>query len=279
MAFQGANNHREQAIQLRLAGFSRSQIAKALGVRTGGEALNRWLKDIPPPEWTQRPRSKDEFQAHAIELRKQGLSYNEIQRKIPVSKSTLSRWLRDLPMNDEQRQILESHKASSNERRIAAFRATHARRRARTSEEARAQIESVSTDQLFIAGVVAYMAEGSKEKPWSRGVLMQFMNSDPRMILFFLRWLDLVGVRRGDLKFRLSIHESADIQSALNYWSELVGVSGSDFQKTSLKRHNPKTRRRNVAEEYRGCLIVGVRKSTSFNRRISGWFEGIIANL
>lgn len=279
MASEAAENPREQAVQLRLAGYSRSQIAQVLGVRTGGGALSRWLKDIPPPEWTKRPRSKDEHRALATELRKQGLSYNGIQARVPVSKSTLSRWLREIPLNEDQRRILEANTASSNERRIAAFRATHARRRAQTSEDARAQIEKIEDDQLFIAGVVAYMAEGSKEKPWNRGVPVQFMNSDSRMILFFLRWLELVGVSREDLKFRVSIHELADIDGALDYWSELVGVSKAEFQKTTLKRHNPKTRRRNVQEEYRGCLIVGVRKSTNLNRRIAGWFEGLVANL
>jgi transposase len=38
----------------------------------------------------------------AIELRKQGKTYTEIQKRIPISKSCLSYWLRDIKLNREQ---------------------------------------------------------------------------------------------------------------------------------------------------------------------------------
>lgn len=38
----------------------------------------------------------------AIKLRKQGLSYSEIRKKVRVSKSTLSRWCRDVAITEEQ---------------------------------------------------------------------------------------------------------------------------------------------------------------------------------
>ena len=47
----------EQAVQLRLAGLSRSQIADALGLGSGGQALTRWLRGVPPPASTKRPRA------------------------------------------------------------------------------------------------------------------------------------------------------------------------------------------------------------------------------
>lgn len=50
------------------------------------------------------------------------------------------------------------------------------------------------------------------------------------------------------------------------------------FDRTTLKRHNPKTVRRNIGEDYHGCLCVSVRRSASLNLQIAGWFEGIAAN-
>lgn len=38
----------------------------------------------------------------AIELRKQGKTYTEIQKRIPVSKSSLSYWLRDIKLTNKQ---------------------------------------------------------------------------------------------------------------------------------------------------------------------------------
>ena len=58
--------NRERAIQLRLDGLSLAQIAKVLGYRSTGGALHRWLKDVPPPEWTKRPKAKDDLRERAI---------------------------------------------------------------------------------------------------------------------------------------------------------------------------------------------------------------------
>jgi len=52
---------RIKAISLRLAGCSRSRIALALGVRTGGATLDLWLRGVPAPAWTKRPRAKDDL--------------------------------------------------------------------------------------------------------------------------------------------------------------------------------------------------------------------------
>ncbi len=39
---------------------------------------------------------------HALALRAQGLSYKEIKAKIPVAKSTISLWCRNVPLTKEQ---------------------------------------------------------------------------------------------------------------------------------------------------------------------------------
>jgi len=39
----------------------------------------------------------------------------------------------------------------------------------------------------------------------------------------------------------------------------------------TLKRHNPKTVRKNVGDSYRGCLRINVRRSSGLYRRIEGW--------
>ena len=73
----------------------------------------------------------------------------------------------------------------------------------------------------------------------------------------------------------LSIHESADVDGATEYWSELVGIPAAEFRKAALKRHNPRTVRHNTGETYRGCLVVYVRRSTELYRQITGWWAGI----
>jgi transposase len=268
---------REQAVQLRLAGLSRSQIADALGLGSGGQPLGRWLQGVPPPAWTRRPRAKDDQRERAVAMRQEGRSYREIQQVVGVAKSTLSLWLRDVPLTEEQQLALKLRSPAGASRRARAIRASAAQRRARIQAEARAQVTQLSESELFVAGVVAYWAEGAKNKPWRTGTRVRFMNSDPRMIRLFLRWLELVGVAEDRIAFRLQIHELADVQAALRFWIESLAVPETAFLNTSLKRHNPKTVRSNVGDSYHGCVCVEVRRSAELNLQIDGWCEGLAA--
>jgi hypothetical protein len=135
----------------------------------------------------------------------------------------------------------------------------------------------LSESELFVAGVVAYWGEGAKNKPWRFGTRVRFMNSDPRMILLFLRWLTLMAVTDDRIVFRLQIHESADVDAARHFWMEALGVTDERFLNTTLKRHNPKTVRSNIGEAYHGCLCVEVRRSADLNLQIDGWCEGLAA--
>jgi hypothetical protein len=266
-----------RAVQLRLAGLSRSQIADELGLGSGGQPLSRWLRDVPAPAWTQRPGAKDDLRETALAMRSEGRSYREIREVVGVAKSTLSLWLRDVPLTDEQRLALALRSSEGASLRARSIRAAAAQRRARIQGEAREQISQLSESELFVAGVVAYWAEGCKNKPWRTGQGVTFMNSDPSFIELFLRWLTLVGVEPDRLRFRLMIHESADVPGSLRFWSEVVGAPAEAFRKTTLKTHNPKTIRKNVGEDYHGCLIVYVSRSAELNLQIAGWCEGIAA--
>lgn len=270
---------RMRAIQLRLAGKSRSQIARALGLKTGGQALGEWLREIPPPEWTKRPRAKDDLREKAILMRREGRSYRDIREVLGVSKGSLSLWLRHVPMTEEHKTALAERRLAAARRAAQTNRALATARDQRYVAEASAQISEVAESELFVAGVVAYWSEGAKNKPWRRSVNVSFSNSDPALVLLFLRWLGLLGIDLKDLSFRLHIHESADVDKALRFWSEVIGVPLPRFQRTTLKRHNPRTIRKNVGDRYHGCIRVDVRRSVELNRRIEGWFKGIIAHL
>ncbi len=72
------------------------------------------------------------------------------------------------------------------------------------------------------------------------------LNSDPSLIRFFLRFLAATGTAAENLAFRVHIHESADARSAELFWLKITGAQPEQFLRTALKRHNPKTVRKNV---------------------------------
>ena len=266
----------EDAVAMRQAGKSRAQIAEALRLKSHGGVLSRWLKDVPAPPWTLRPNAKDDVRERAVAMRKDGLSYREIRDRLGVSKSTLSLWLRDFELTEEEQDRLAEMKRLGRSRAGRTMQARRLARQAATREAAAAQIPEVAESELFVAGVVAYWAEGTKAKPWRAGERFCFINSDSEMITLMLRWLELIGVTRDRLILRVSIHESADVPAAEAYWRSVTGVESDQFRRASLKRHNPRTVRKNVGSDYHGCLVVNVRRSTELSRQIAGWWAGII---
>lgn len=270
---------RERAIQLRLQGLSRSQICDALGFNPAGRTLTRWLKDTPAPEWTKRPRAKDDLREQARAMRREGKSYREIREVVPVSKGSLSVWLADIDLTAAQKAHLVELNERGREKAAQTIRANRIARQTTAINTARAQIPEVAESELFVAGVAAYWAEGSKAKPWRAEERVTFVNSDPSMILLFLAWLRLLGVERDRLTYRLMIHETADERAAVHYWADVVAVDAREFFKSTIKRNKPQTNRKNRGEEYHGCLVVSVRRSTDLYRQIVGWWEGISASL
>ncbi|MFD0329194.1 hypothetical protein ACFQZC_15930 [Streptacidiphilus monticola] len=92
----------------------------------------------------------------------------------------------------------------------------------------------------------------------------------------YLAWLDLIGVARSELTFRVHIHETADAESAQRFWAQVVDAGAEQFARPTLKRHNPRTVRKNTGEGYHGCLVIDVRRSADLYRRIEGWWYGIV---
>ncbi|RMB84572.1 terminase gpP N-terminus-related DNA-binding protein [Streptomyces shenzhenensis] len=264
---------REQAVALRRSGHSLRQIRDELKI-FNNDLLNQLVKGEPPPEWTKRPRAKDDLRERARELRLQGWTYDQIEAELGCSRSSVSLWVRDLP-RPERTRSREEAAAIARKGWEAKLRIRDAERQ-HTKETARKSIGDLSPRELFLVGVVLYWAEGAKDKPYSRRERLQFINSDPNVIRLFLRWLEVLGVERERLRFRVSIHESADVTDAEEFWAGLAGVEPSTFQKATLKKHNPKTSRKNISEAYRGCLIIYVLRSADLYRRVEGAWYGIV---
>jgi predicted transcriptional regulator len=262
---------RERAIALRRSGRSRREIKQILRI-TSNATLNDVLSGEPPPEWTRRPNAKDDLRAKARALREQGLDYNRISAELGVSKSSVSLWVRDLPR--PQRLSYEEcrKRAAEGVRRYwEAERPAREAKREAVRAAAAAQIGVLTQRELLIAGAIAYWCEGTKSKPQRQEDRVSFMNGDPRLIRFFLRFLDAAGVNPAQVCYRVYIHENADIVGAGLYWLEVTGADPGQFQRPTLKRHNPQTVRWNVGDGYHGCLRIDVQQSADLYRRIEGW--------
>lgn len=224
---------------------------------------------------------KTELKNKAVALRREGNTYSEIMKIIPVAKSTLSEWLREVGMVKEVKQIF------TEKRRLASLRGGQAKRRQRIEKSnkifntAEREIGKLTRRELWLLGIALYWAEGSKEKEGRPGSGVIFVNSDYEMIVLFLKWLiEIIGLKEDEIRFEIYIHDSYrnEVTRFQRYWSQKTGLSLNYFDTVYYKRNKFNTKRKNIGDLYNGQLRVKVSRSSTLNRRITGWVRGINKN-
>lgn len=223
-------------------------------------------------------RYSPDYIQKAINLRNQGLTYSEIAKQIPVSKSTLSYWLKSIILTDKQIEII-SQKRLAASKKGGNIRKTQ---RLKTIEdiksEAKKSITSISTKELWLMGIMLYWAEGSKAKPNRPGQSLIFSNSDPNMIKLYLIWLEkTLKIQSDRIIFEIYIHEklSRNLPKIIEYWSTITSYPIKKFDKIYFKRHIIKNTRKIYNPEYNGLIRIRVTKSTNLNRQVSAWIDTI----
>lgn len=212
----------------------------------------------------------------AITLRKQGKSYSEILKVVPVSQSTLSLWLRDIPLTKEQSRGLYYRRRVGQEKGALTRRKQREESQQKIFAKSITDISQISKRELWLLGIIAYWCEGTKQKENNVSQPVVFVNSDPFLLRLFVKWLrESCLIEEGNITYTLYIHKSADVAKSLDYWSKILGISENRFGKTFIKKHNITTVRKNTGISYHGLVRIMVRRSTDLNRKITGWIMGI----
>lgn len=115
----------------------------------------------------------------AQKLRRDGLSMKMIEKRLGVARSTVSLWVREIELSDQQRAEIALRGASAGSKARSAY---YRGRRRRFQEEGRGVAKR--GEPLHVAGCMLYWAEGSKHRNAA-----QIVNSDPAMIALFARFL------------------------------------------------------------------------------------------
>lgn len=217
----------------------------------------------------------------AIELRRQGLTYSEILKRVPVAKSTLSVWLGEVRLTTKQ------HQRITKKKKAAMLRGAQARRTQRIASSkvifssAHDRVGRISSRELWLLGIALYWGEGSKQREHNPSAGVMFANSDERMIKVFLCWLYQEGISLSSIYFELYIHSSRkkDTKSFQKFWAHTLNVPVSHISRVYYKKGNLQTNRQNTGDLYKGLLRIKVKASTDLNRMIAGAAEAITASV
>ena len=215
----------------------------------------------------------------AIQLRKSGNSYSQISTALKVPKSTLSNWLKDIPISQE---ALEKIQARTNSTGIAKLIERNKNqtvlakeRHDKFYESGKKEAKTLLADSLFLVGLSLYWAEGYKQGAYgSKWKSIDFANSDSEMIeimvLFFTKFLE---IKRSDIKIQIMLHEPKDTEKAINYWQKITKVPRNNFITTSHSISSASSNKQNRKLEH-GTIHLRINNVESFFRLI-GWIDGL----
>ncbi len=154
----------------------------------------------------------------ARELRAESWTLAEIGAELGVAKSSVSVWVRDVDFTPRPRSTARRRGPNVLQRRKAA-------EIEQLREEGRRRIGLLSEREFLVAGAALYAGEGSR-----RDGMVAFVNSDPRMVLFFCQWLRrFFEIDEYRLRARLHLHEDLDLVAATRFWSDLLAIPVSGF--------------------------------------------------
>ncbi|NQV13083.1 MAG: hypothetical protein HQ530_02150 [Parcubacteria group bacterium] len=201
-------------------------------------------------------RLKNEY-SEALRLRQKGFSLSEIQRKVGISKSTASLWLRDVELSSKAIKRLAER---GNLGRVNSGK-TRARRRQEFERMCGKKIErlldrtQVNDDHLKMFCSLLYWCEGGKDI--QEGLV--FSNSDPALQKTYLYCLRAsFPVKEEKFRVLLQLHEYHSIDRQIKFWSKVMKIPQDQFSQPYIKPHTGKRKR----ENYPGCVNVKYHDST-----------------
>lgn len=224
---------------------------------------------------------KCEKKNRAVILRKEGFSYSEIKERIKVSRSSLSLWLRNIPLSIEDKERLFKKQLAQHKQAWYLIRQRRIEKTNQIKERAIKEIDKISDRELWLIGIALYWAEGTKEKEYTVSEQTAFSNSDPEMVKVFLLWVrKCLALSCNDIVFSLYIHENAKsrLEVVKDFWARIANIE-TDNISVYFKKHTVNPYRKNQGDRYMGVLRIRLRRSSELNRRIAGWIQGICQDL
>lgn len=220
----------------------------------------------------------------ALDLRLQGKTYGEIRKLFDIPKSTLSVWFKKLSLSVSAKKVLEIKR-----RKGFLLLGEFNKQRTQGIEEENtaivgeyvSKVGNLSKRELMLLGAALYWAEGyknfgdgirNKKKVYPH---ISFSNSDPSMIIIFLRFLkEILQISKEKVWARAMLYPGIDPTKAITYWQKVTGLPLKNFRYyIALSRASSGKRPKNLLPY--GTLQLRIQSRPDFFK-IKGLIDGII---
>ena len=193
---------------------------------------------------------KEKENKRAVLLRRNGFSLNEISRKLRISKSTASVWLKDVEIDSAGNSRLNSRRTNGrNKSWIARNKLKTKLFNSTAQKNVRILLKAThlkNIDKIYCS--LLYWCEGNKDN-----FSVRFTNSDPKMIKTFLSlFRKSFNIDEKRLRVCLHLHDYHNEEDQKEFWSSVTNISKIQFLKTYRKYHTGIR----IKEGYQGCVSL-----------------------
>ena len=195
-----------------------------------------------------------ELKDTAIALRREGMSLGSIENRLGIPRSTLSGWLKNIPISEKHRlDLLHNQQlglAKARKKAAIVHRANKNLRLLAAKQAAQKTLDSLelSNEVLDLALAMLYVGEGKKDNTTALG------SSNQSILRFFLYVLERnYGLNRASFGYELHLRMDQNDEELRRYWAGALSVPITQFSKTSYDKRSGRSA---TFEHYKGVCVV-----------------------
>jgi predicted transcriptional regulator len=212
-------------------------------------------------------RNKEKLE-QALQFRKRGFTLEEIARICEVSKSTVSKWLKNNAISAEITKQNKRRAGQENAKRLQLMSKTRTKERQRRYKEveqsAEVEFKHYKNKLLFIAGLSIYSSLGDVTEPHIVRLTTARTMAHKTFISFAVEYL---GVPKNKIKLWLLLYPDHNEETCMKKWHKATTLPYAQFHKNQIIKGNPK---RKTLHHGVGNTIIG---STVLKHKLIRWIE------
>ncbi len=212
-------------------------------------------------------RNEEKFK-QALQFRTRGFTLEEIAKICEVSKSTVSKWLKNNAISAEITKQNKRRAGQENAKRLKLMSKTRTKERAHRYQEikrsAEVEFKHYKTNPRFIAGLITYASLGDMADQRIIRLTTARLPAQRTFISFAVEYL---GVPKNKIKFWLFLYTDHNEEACMKKWHKSTTLPYAQFYKNQIIKGKPKHK---TLHHGVGNTIIG---STVLKHKLIRWIE------
>lgn len=212
-------------------------------------------------------RNKEKYE-QAVQFRTRGFTLEEIAKICEVSKSTVSKWLKNNAISENVTKQNKRRAGQENAKRLKLMSKTMSRERTnyyRAAEKsAETEYKHYKNSPLFVAGLMTYLAQGDLKNEHQ----IRLSGTEDKLHRLFIKFaIEYLGAMKSDIHFWILLYEGQSEEVCMKRWKAATTLPYSQFYKNQYI-HTKKTKE--TLHNGVGNTIIG---STVLKYKLRRWIE------